>query len=71
MFEFDYIKPFATIDGVKYEVYFFEISAPNSVTILLRNDQYNWGTSAGENETTINGILQTSAEMIIKTLSNG
>lgn len=71
MFEFDYNKPMALISGVEYEVYFFEISAPNSVTMLVRNDEYNWGTTAVENETTINGVLQTSAQMIIDTLSNG
>ena len=71
MFEFDYNKPMALISGVEYEVYFFEISAPNSVTMLVRNDEYNWGTTAVENETTINGIVQTSAQMIIDTLSNG
>lgn len=71
MFELDYNKPMALISGVEYEVYFFEISAPNSVTMLLRNDEYNWGTTAVENETTINGVLQTSAQMIFDTLSNG
>ena len=71
MFEFEYNKPFAIINGVQYEVYEFMISAPNSVTMLVRNDEYNWGTTAVENETTINGILQTSAQMIIDTLTNG
>ncbi len=71
MFEFDYIKPNAIIEGIKYEVYHFDKSAPNSVTMLLRNEQYDWGTSAIANETTINGILQTSADMNIETLSNG
>lgn len=71
MFEFIYKKPMATIQGVEYEIYFFEISAPNSVTIRLKNDEYDWGTSLVVNETTINGVLQTSADMIIETLSNG
>jgi hypothetical protein len=71
MFEFTYNKPFSIINGEEYEVYDFFISAPNSVSMLLRNEVYNWGTSAVENETTINGILQTSAQMIIDTLSNG
>lgn len=71
MFEFDYNKSMALISGVEYEVYFFEISAPNCVSIRFRNSEYDWGTSAVENETTINGVLQTSAQMIIDTLSNG
>lgn len=71
MFEFQYNKPLAIINGEQYEVYEFYISAPNSVSILVRNEQYNWGTTAVENETIINGILQTSAQMIFDTLSNG
>jgi uncharacterized protein YaiE (UPF0345 family) len=71
MFEFTYNKPFATIDGIVYEVYHFENGAPNTVVMYMRNDQYNWGTSAVENDTIINGVLQTSADMIIETLTNG
>lgn len=71
MFEFQYNKPFAIINGMEYEVYFFEKTAPNSVTMMVRNQEYNWVTSAVENETTINDVLQTSADMIIETLSNG
>lgn len=69
MFEFTYQKPFATINGETYEVYYFEKSAENVVTMLFRNAEYNWGTSAVENETTINGVLQTSVDMIMQTLS--
>jgi len=71
MFEFTYHNQKAFISGIEYEVYFFEISAPNAVSIRFKNAEYNWGTSAVENETIINGILQTSAQMIIDTLSNG
>jgi hypothetical protein len=71
MFEFTYNKPFAIINGQQYEVYDFFISAPNCVSIRFRNSDYDWGTSAVENETTINGILQTSAQMIFDTLTNG
>lgn len=71
MFEFTYNKPFAIINGIQYEVYSFEKGAPNTVTMLLRNEEYDWGTSAVENETIINDVLQTSADMILETLSNG
>jgi hypothetical protein len=71
MFTIIYNKPFAIINGIEYELYEFAESAPNSVTILLRNEIYSWATSAISNETTINGVLQTSAQMIIDTLSNG
>jgi hypothetical protein len=69
MFSFIYNIPIALIDGVEYEVYDFHESAPNSVAIYFKNEQYNWGTSAVENETTINGVLQTSTQMIYDTLS--
>lgn len=71
MFDFIYNNPIALIDGVEYEVYEFQKSAPNSVAIYFKNEEYNWGTSAVENETIINGVLQTSADMIIETLTNG
>lgn len=71
MFEFDYIKPIATIEGVKYEVYHYDRCASNSVVMYLRNEQYEWGTTAVVDETTINGVLQTSVDMILETLANG
>ncbi len=71
MLEFTYIKPIATISGVDYEIYHSEINAENSVSIRLRNDQYDFGILAIVNETIINGIIQTSADMIIETISNG
>lgn len=71
MCEFNYRNSFAKINGIEYEVYHYELSAPNSVSMYLKNETYNWGTTAVANETTINGVLQTSAQMIIDTLSNG
>lgn len=71
MFEFEYKKPLATIDGVEYEIFSYDISAPNSVMVMLRNEQYNWVTSAIVDETKINGVLQTSVDMILDTLANG
>lgn len=71
MVEFEYNKPFAIINGVKYEVYDFAEAEPNTVSIYLRNEIYNWGTSIVVDETSINGVLQTSVQMIIDTLSNG
>lgn len=71
MFEFDYLKPFAIIDGVKYEVYHFDRCASNSVLMYMKNEQYEWGTTAVVDQTTINGVLQTSVDMILDTLTNG
>lgn len=70
MFEFTYSNQKAFISGVEYEVYFYEISAPNAVSIRFRNAEYDWGTSAVENETIINDVLQTSAQMIYDTLTS-
>ena len=39
--------------------------------INLLNDNNDFDVILVENETTINGVLQTSAQMIIDTLSNG
>ena len=71
MFEFDYLKPFAIIDGVKYELYSFDKSSSNSVLMYMKNEQYEWGTTAVVDQTTINGVLQTSVDMILDTLTNG
>jgi hypothetical protein len=59
MFEFDYLIPFAIIDGVKYELYSFDKSSSNSVLMYMKNEQYEWGTTAVVDQTTINGVLQT------------
>ena len=71
MFEFQYKKPLITIDGIDFELYLFNKYAESSVSLYLINKEYNWGTTAIANETKINGIVQTSADMIIETLSNG
>lgn len=71
MFDFNYLKPFAIIDGIKYEVYYFDRCASNSVTMYMRNDDYFWGTNAVVEATMINGVLQTSVDMILENLANG
>jgi hypothetical protein len=43
----------------------------NGVFVHLENSVNNFWMVFIENETTINGILQTSAQMIFDTLSNG
>ena len=40
MFDFIYNNPIALIDGVEYEVYEFQKSAPNSVAIYFKNEEY-------------------------------
>jgi hypothetical protein len=54
---------------------FFEISSVdlvdiNMVHVHIYNEIYNEIIGVTANETTINGVLQTSAQMIIDTLTN-
>ena len=47
------------------------ISDPGqAVLISLKNEEYQFTIALNANETTINGVLQTSSEMIVKTLSS-
>jgi len=47
------------------------ISDPGqAVLVSLKNDQYEFTIALNANETTINGGLQTSSEMIVETLSS-
>jgi hypothetical protein len=46
------------------------ISDPGqAVLVSLKNEQYEFTIAFLANETTINGVLQTSSEMIVETLS--
>ena len=54
---------------------FFEISSVdlvdiNMVHVHIYNEIYNEIIGVTANETTINGVIQTSAQMIIDTLTN-
>ena len=47
------------------------ISDPGqAVLVSLKNEQYQFTIALNANETTINGVLQTSCEMIVETLSS-
>jgi hypothetical protein len=47
------------------------ISDPGqAVLVSLKNEQYEFTIALTANETTINGVLQTSSEMIVETLSS-
>ena len=60
-----------TLDGVEYQVDGLDKHDSSVVDIHLVNDIYNYYFTVVANEVTINGIIQTSADMIIETLSNG
>jgi hypothetical protein len=47
------------------------ISDPGqAVLVSLKNEQYEFTIALTAQETTINGVLQTSSEMIVETLSS-
>ena len=41
-----------------------------AVLVSLKNEQYQFTIALNANETIINGVLQTSSEMIVETLSS-
>lgn len=56
--------------GQSYKVESFEFYE-GYVRVNLINEDNNILVLLGENEVSINGVIQTSAQMIIDTLSNG
>jgi hypothetical protein len=60
------------LQGKEFKLISFTKGSDIYVDVYALADGWNeWNTSFIANETTINGILQTSADMIIETLSNG
>lgn len=56
----------------QFELISFSQVSDIYVDVYAKADGWDeWNTSFAANQTTINGILQTSADMIIETLSNG
>jgi hypothetical protein len=56
--------------GQEYN-YSYSMQMDTAVFIRLYNDYDDFMVTVVANEVTINGILQTSAQMIIDTLTNG
>jgi hypothetical protein len=56
--------------GYDYTISFLEMNGNEMVYVNLVNDPYTFTVVLVANETTINGILQTSAQMIFDTLSS-
>jgi len=65
-----YNNPLLTLDGNNYEISSIDLISDEIAYLNLFNDKYNFTYGVVANETTINGVLQTSAQMIIDTLTN-
>ena len=70
MLELLFINEILTFDGIDYSVSDLEHSSENVVLAFIQNDIYYSVIALVANQVTINGILQTSAQMIIDTLTN-
>ena len=70
MLELIFIDELLTFDGNEYSVSNLELTSEFVVYATIQNDVYVSVIALVANQTTINGVLQTSAQMIIDTLSN-
>lgn len=59
------------IDSIDYSIINVSANDEYVVTIELQNDRYHFHYALASSDITINNVLQTSAQMIIDTLSNG
>ena len=57
--------------GIEYTVASAEISSDIVVLVQIYNDNLNPTVALVANETIINDVLQTSVEMLYKTITNG
>jgi len=70
MIELLYANGILTLDAVNYEISQIQLISDLIVYLEIYNEQYNCTYAVVANETTINGVLQTSAQMIYDTLTN-
>jgi hypothetical protein len=70
MLELIYIDGILVFNGIEYTISNLEISSENVVYATIQNDIYLSVIALVANETIINGVLQTSAQMIIDALSS-
>lgn len=71
MLELIYSNTLLIFNNEEYNIVLLEATSDTNVYVGIENDVYNYIIVLVANETTINGVLQTSAQMIIDTLSNG
>jgi hypothetical protein len=70
MEEIRIINALLTYRGQEYN-YSYSMQMDTAVFIRLYNDYDDFMVTVVANEVSINGIIQTSAQMIFETLSNG
>jgi hypothetical protein len=69
MIELIYINELLTFNGIEYTVANLEATSDINVLAIIQNDIYVSVIALVAEETMINGVLQTSAQMIIDTLT--
>lgn len=69
MIELIYINELLTFNGIEYTVSSLEATSEINVLAIIQNDIYVSVIALVADETMINGVLQTSAQMIIDTLT--
>lgn len=69
MIELIYINELLTFNGIEYTVANLEATSDINVLAIIQNDIYVSVIALVAEETLINGVLQTSAQMIIDTLT--
>ena len=69
MIELIYINELLTFNGIEYTVANLEATSDINVLAIIQNDIYVSVIALVAEETLINGVLQTSAQMIIETLT--
>jgi hypothetical protein len=69
MVELLFLDGLVTFRDLVYSASLFDITSENQINMHLQNDEYSFFATFIANETTINGVLQTSAQMIYDTLN--
>jgi hypothetical protein len=71
MLELIFDNQLLLFNGLEYNVIDLQHSSEDVVLTTIENDIYYSVIALVANQVTINGVLQTSAQMIIDTLTNG
>jgi hypothetical protein len=69
MTKLSYINKILNFNNTNYEVIDIQATSDINVLTTIQNEIYLLTIALVANETTINGVLQTSSEMIVETLS--
>ena len=70
MTELSFINKILNFHNINYELIDIEPTSDINVLATIQNEIYLLTIALVANETTINGVLQTSSEMIVETLSS-